>query len=136
MDKLVEALIALETAGSLHHQVELNPAQALEFAAGCEGHGVDNESLVELVQRINNAVPPMEYGPSNPNTGKAHHKFYVGKEYSRVVYVLLVGNYFPDKKEIARAVRQIEQIGRHLHAQEVSTRTEGADSQRIRLWWD
>lgn len=145
LNPIVQALLSLEAAGSLQHQVELAPLFALEFAQHAEPHGVDTATLVGFIETVNGTVPPMKFASGNPNNGSSHHKFSIGKEYKRVVYVNIVTCYFSgagvgDKPEgeAARKVKalidELTSVGELYGAKEITTE-EDELSFSIRFWW-
>lgn len=71
-----------------YYRVKMNPEEALVFfqhsKPRCQCYPA---VLRRFIAAINDAVPLMEYGPENPNTGKQHHSFWVGREGYRVVYL-------------------------------------------------
>ena len=82
---------------SLNYLVKLLPHEAIDFALRSDNKYVGNIALAEMLAAINDAIPPMNYGRTNgkpnPNNGKPHHSFDIGREYSRVVYVAIVKTY-------------------------------------------
>jgi hypothetical protein len=124
----IELLHALDVV-SMHHRVELRPDEREQFF-----EKFDDEALA-LVKAINALVPPMRYGEDNPNTGKPHHTFNVGREYTRVIYVELVAAYFKNDEERRAVAHGIARLATEAGADERDVK-EKPGSTTVRLWWD
>jgi hypothetical protein len=91
-ERFMRAALLLDRLSS-NYEIEMRPDEAVEFLRRCEPENVSNDEWVSLVQEINHLIPPMQYGPDNPNTGQPHHTFRIGRDYSRVIYLRIVKRY-------------------------------------------
>ena len=126
---------------SLRHKIDFTPASARRFAARCEAHGVDNCRLREMVRKIDKFIPPMNFGmcngTPNPNNGRPHHWYTIGKEYSRVLYVNIAKAYLRDSDKLcARIGNFLYQISEDYGADEFGIVEDTPDSFVARFWWD
>jgi hypothetical protein len=137
--KVAAALVLDEHA--LRYQVELTPDEAIDFAANLRDYNEATASrLTALVQRINDLIPPMDFGllngEPNPNNGRPHHTFRMGREYSRVLYVCIVKSYLPRDYDWAELVSTLDFYARHAAADEHGLSQTSPTSITFRVWWD
>lgn len=72
---VIEAALALDRV-CYYWSITLDPESALLFAGQCqEMNAVNRLILTALIQRINAYLPPIDFGPTNPNTGRLHHDY-------------------------------------------------------------
>lgn len=113
---------------SLHHRVQLRPEEALAYFD-------KNSKHHELINCINEAIPRMNFEKSNPNNGRMFHEFWVGREYSRVIYVDVVTAYLGDHNEHNEIYKRLERLAKLAWADEFSVdREDGCWT--YRFWWD
>lgn len=63
------------------YEIEMTPTEAFTFAEVAPPAGVTKlASLRSLIEQINAVVPPANFGPDHPQTGKPHHYFRMGRE--------------------------------------------------------
>jgi hypothetical protein len=124
---LIDILIALDS--HLHWNVTVNPVEAIQF-----GRKVDPK-LADMVGEISNWIPLMDYGPDNPNTGKAHHKFRIGREYSRVIHLELVKAYFPKGYDYSDLIKRLKKIS-EKYLTDVFGVEETDTALTVRFWFD
>lgn len=67
------------------YEIDMAPEEALSFVATAPG---DSDAVYVLIDAINRAVPPANFGPNHPRTGTAHHAFQVGRRHGDRVVVL------------------------------------------------
>jgi len=136
----LKAALMLDRA-STHYQVEYTPGEAWSFVVRAEAYNnFTSDILSELVERINALIPPMQYGTDNPNNGKPHHRFQIGNEGSRVLYVEILKTYLKGRwgdVEYERLATALATLGYGANANEAS-RVDGNSPARFRFrfWWD
>lgn len=92
-EAVMEAALGLDRF-CYYWSITLDPASALLFARQCQELNAANRlALTELIQRINAYLPPIDFGPTNPNKGRLHHDFVMGAENSRFVDLKLHKSY-------------------------------------------
>lgn len=139
-DELIKAAVAVDNL-SIQHRIEFRPAEALQFAGKCDQHGHTTDQLVGLIGKINQTVPPMDFGSCNgkpnPNNGHPFHTFQIGKECSRVVYLEVVTAYLKGytPQQIQALIGKLETIGKRAGCDEVSHEVEEL-AFTIRYWFD
>jgi len=139
---LVDTLLELDRQ-ALRWQVEVEPETAFRFFARAEEYNSMKE-MSTLIFDIDKIIPltqfPETNGWPNPNNGKQNHKYKVGNECSRVLYVEINPFYFKgEKRSLEEIAAQIEAVGQNHGADEVSseiTSGEGWKHLSVRLWWD
>lgn len=123
----------------MHYRVLLCPEDALEFLRGTNYNLATGERLAELITKIGQMVPPMQYGlvngEPNPNNGRTHHEFYVGREYSRVLYLEIVKTYMPKYWNWETFDYDLKQLANLAMANEFSA-NHNEYSVSYRFWWD
>jgi len=142
----IDAALPLDEV-SLHHTIQLPPAQARRFADRAGSHGVESWRLRQLIRAIDKLIPPMGYGKfngqDNPNNGHPHHWYTIGKEYSRVLYVSIAKAYLDSKPPFNRPVfdygrltSQLDLLAREFRADEHNTTENDDAGYTFRFWWD
>ena len=116
---LVDAALALDRK-SLSYRVELTPAQAVEFVRRADTYnGFTQDDLARLICGIGCLIPPMDFGPDN---GQPHHRFLVGNEGSRVIYLEVVKSYLTrqgwDDARFDVLTEALDSLGRVANAAE------------------
>lgn len=117
--------------------VRLIPTEALEFCRVAEEYNnLTSEGVCELIAEIDAIIPAMSFEPNNPNTGKPHHCYRIGKEGSRVIYLKIIKSYLPEDFDYAMLIRELIKIGRLARADENYVE-KNTDSKFVhRFWWD
>ena len=139
----IEAALRLDEDAN-HWTLELRPVEALEFCARCTWR---NEAsplrLVTLIEDIDNLIPPMNYGKcngkDNPNNGKTHHTFTVGRENSRVLYLNVIKAYMPANTNYDNhggLADKLIALGRKAQADEAHITENDSGAFTFRFWWD
>ena len=121
--------------------VELTPEQAVEWAGRCPDYnGFDPAKVQRFIRAVNKLVPPMRFGPDNPNTGKPHHKWVVGREGSMVLYLKVIPTYLPTEFDYDELEGQLKALGEvaeadefHYYRPDLSVRQWDLS---VRFWWD
>lgn len=135
-EQKVDAALALDPL-SLHYKVQFDPDEAVEFASR---EVMRYGPTLELVEGINELIPLKSYpkvnGRPNPNDGQPHHKIWVGREYSRVVYLEIIKAYMPDGFEYSRLGPKLKALGRRMSCDEAECLKSNADRFAYRFWWD
>jgi len=133
------AIVMSLDAEFTQYRVELEPNDALEFLSSTTYNLATGERLAELILELGKMIPPMQYsminGEQNPNNGRTHHKFYVGREYSRVIYLEIVKAYMPKYWDWTTFDRDVKRLANLAMAEEFSAAHE-EHSVSYRLWWD
>lgn len=123
---------------TLHYQIRYSAEDALQVVSSCGGRfgtWVQRSDLVGFVESVNDLIPPMQLWEGNPNNGKPHHTFSIGREYSRVVYVRIVKTYIRSSFDLDTLVNGLQKLGEEAGADEIHvSRQRGVVS--IRFWWD
>ena len=130
--RVVEAGLALD-AHAYYYRVRLDPAEARSFARlepDADG------TLAVLLDAIDQAIPVMDFGPDNLNTGKPAHTYEVGREYSRVVYLDWPRSYAPDGFDWPALESRLREIAEDAGADEHGPEEDGPFGFRYRFWWD
>ena len=122
---LIDTFISLNEI-SMFHRVRFNSQEALEIP-----------QLKEIIEEINSLIPLMNYPiGNNPNHGKPHHTFDIGKEYSTVIYVNVVKAYMPKDFSYDKLRSQIEKIAIKHYADEKDVIENTPSFFQMRIWWD
>ena len=133
-DKFLDAILTLDEL-STDYRVKLDPNNALQFVAKAEEYNnFTKEDLKRLIETVNATIPPMDYGPKNPNTGRPFHWFEIGNEGSRVIYAVFPETYWPNYDKAALNVL-MKQLALLAHADEMDDYSE-TGMYRFRFWWD
>jgi hypothetical protein len=128
---------------STDYLVEFSPGEALEFVRRAEAYNeFTAQDLEKLVEQVNRLIPPMRFpNPENPNNGLPHHRFKIGNEGSRVIYLIIRKFYlkpeFQGRRiDYAELARQLENLGREAHASECHVVVDDEYEFTYRFWWD
>lgn len=136
MNRKLCATLLLDTYSN-HYQVEMRPDEAMEFTAALDDYnGFDPDRAVKLIERINDLIPPMQFGSGNPNNDKPHHTFRVGREYSRVMYLDVVKAYMPINHDYAKLAGKLGRLGNDVNADEAGVVEDTDGCFTFRFWWD
>lgn len=121
----------------LHWQAKVTPAEALEFSARSEQYNAWTPlRAVTLIEVVNNAIPPMQFGPDNPNTGQTHHTYKVGRSYSRELHVRIVKAYMPNDWDYTLLAAKFRSWGKDAKSDEADVTEETDGCFTFRWWWD
>src|SRR3990167_4863663 len=127
---------------SLNYRVEYSPDEALQFSVQVGGYNESPPALAgKLIQSFDLPIPPMQFGMCNgypnPNNGKPHHKYLLGREGSRVMYVQVHKNYLPDSFNYDLLARTLKSLAQAAGADEYyQDDSFSAYSFVYRIWWD
>lgn len=133
---LLDTAFTLDGA-STHYRIEFSPTQALKFIqrADPQSECWSREPLAFL-QAINQTIPAMQFGAGNPNNGKPHHRFFIGREFTRVIYLDMAMAYLENTVEdLPALIEKISQLGFEYHAQESAVYEQSAAGILFRFWW-
>jgi hypothetical protein len=143
-NRTVQAALALDPL-STHWQVELTPEDAHLFVCAAEDYNnFTRADLATLIQRIDHAIPPIQFNPGNPNNGKPHHKYRIGNEGSRVIYLDIHKGYLKGRW----APADYDHLAQYLKALAVAAHADEYDIDQdidftppdglwtFRFWWD
>lgn len=133
----VEAALFIDRL-SQQYQIQFTPAEAREFVAQADDYNkFEKADLVRLVEKINEMIPPMDFGSTNPNTGRPHHRFIIGNECSRVIYVEVYKGYLSWKPtRYLLLAEQLHAASQSAHADEAGLTQDDMNTFRFRFWWD
>lgn len=133
----------------LHWQVTVKSAELFQILKHLDWYNEFNPARVEAgIEEINNLVPPMNFGETspgfpNPNNGKPHHKFCIGREGSMVLYLDLDKFYMPKDFDYTLLENQLASVAKFMKADEYWTTVNTESSGRYslgnftyRFWWD
>ena len=121
---------------SLRYQVEMTPSEALDFTGQLENYNdFYPESVAELLEKINDLIPAMQFAPNNPNNGRPHHTYRVGRESSRVLYLDIVKAYMP-ASDYAAIAHTLTAWGHKAKADEAWVEEDSESMFTFRFWWD
>lgn len=133
---LVAAALALD-AHALFYRVRLDPAEARSFARLRGNLAADDGStLAVLIEAIDQAIPVMNFGPDNPNTGQPSHTYEVGSENSRVLYLDWTRSYATKDFDWPALESRLREIAEDAGADEFGPEEDGIFGFRYRFWWD
>jgi hypothetical protein len=120
-------------------QAEFMPDSALAFVRRAEVYNrITRKGIVGLVKLINDKAPTLQLGSDNCNTGRANHRYKIGNEGSRVIYVHLDAWATDPGFVWKKFVKEIEQYAKkqatcdEFHVKEMH----GGRFITIRIWWD
>ncbi len=134
--ELIQAVLNLDPH-CLNYQVEMQPDDALALTSRIgEYNNATEENLTELVKGINAIIPPMHFGEGNPNNGRAHHTFKIGREYSRVLYLAIVKTYLPKDFNYKELINSLNRLAASKEADEYDVIENDTISFTFRMWWD
>lgn len=124
----------------LHYRVLFGPEDALTFVRQRPEYNLATpERLEELITDIGRMVPPMQYGiingQPNPNNGRTHHEFYIGREYSRVLYLEIVKTYMPKYWNWETFDHDLKQLANLAMTNEFEA-NHNEYNVSYRFWWD
>ena len=124
----------------------VEPVDARRFAARCESHGIHPRELRALIRRIDKVIPPMHFGmlngDTNPNNGKPHHWYTVGKQYSRVLELHIAKAYLDTPYYKAHPFdfftleTQLRTLADTFGADEFDVTENTKHAFTARFWWD
>lgn len=135
--KKVKAALALDEH-ALEYAVTLSPTEALAFVKrASEGNG-SQADFVQLIENISQRIPRMDYGSDNPNTGRFHHAFRIGNEYSRVIYFRLQKCHVKQygEAEFTSLTADLTLYAQAAKADEFDVSNEDEHEYEFRFWWD
>lgn len=136
MSEKVQAVLNLDPC-ALHYRVRLEPDEMRELAGQFADYNqATSEALVALVGKVDKLIPPMNFGGNNPNNGHTHHHYFVGREYSRVVYLEVIKAYLPDSFDYVALGKGLARIGREAGADETDITANDFGEFVYRFWWD
>lgn len=137
MSDIVKATLALDPH-SLTYQVQMTPDEAREYVEGLPPsyNGWTRAGALRLLDAVNGLIPPMQFNEGNPNNGHPHHKFKVGREGSRVLYVWVAKAYLPDDYNYERLDALLADAGRDAQADEITCQDDTEHGYEFRFWWD
>lgn len=70
-------------------EIEMAPEEALSFAAmSSEMDAAIAGRMYRLIEKINRIVPPTDFGPAHPRSGRPHHVYRMGRRRGRRLFVL------------------------------------------------
>ena len=142
----VEAAVVLDEL-ALEYSVEMTPEEARAFFMKALSKGEDPARVLVLIGEVDRLMPRMEMGPNNPNTGRKAHRYVVGREGSRVLYVRYVRAYASLEASAGLSLRvmklnhgvtvQYAGVNRTVPvgASEVHDRSDDGEV-IVRFWWD
>lgn len=146
-----ELLLAVKKVNDafLYYQIEVNSNNVTTILKHLDWYNEFNPARVEMgIGEINKLVPPMNFsetspGFSNPNNGKPHHKFRIGRESSMVLYLDINKFYMPKNFDYTLLENQLASVAKFMKADEFwtteNTEPTGHYSQGVfiyRFWWD
>jgi hypothetical protein len=140
MSTLAQSVINFEKAShSIHHQMQLESTDIVEFARHCEPiNAATNENLERFVIKVNKMVPPIWFDAGNPNNGRPFHTFTVGQEHSRVIYVQVIKAYIKNwnDKDYERLGQMMKLAATSSEADEAYVTENDNGCFTFRAWWD
>jgi hypothetical protein len=137
--KLISAVHNLDRL-SHHHTVTMSPAEARAFALHADSHPQPAEELRAMLKELDAAMPKMDFGMlngrPNPNNGRMAHRYKIGKEYSRVVYLETAKRSYRQKIDWATIGKKLCAIGKKYGVDESDIVEDDEHGFTIRFWWD
>jgi len=117
--------------------VTLEHDQAATFLAAADCYNeFTAEGLGELLAAVDRIIPRLDYGPTNPNTGRRAYRLEVGNENSRVLYVTVPTKCgLPAGTDAIVLAERLQVAAASANADEFWD-TESQDFLRYRIWWD
>ena len=135
MQDIIQAALMLDQH-ALNWQLELSPEDGRTFAQHCLSYNRSTrENVTALVEMVDQAVPPMNFGGDNPNNGKPCHYYRVGNESSRVIYLLIYKGLAPKLDWIALE-KHLGHIAKECCVDEYWVTVNDDTKLIYRFWWD
>ena len=138
MNGKVKAALQLNDQSS-RFRVEMTPDEAAAFFGSTMPYNDCRPgNVVELIERIGEAIPPMQFSPVNPNNGRLSHKFEVGKEHSPVLYIVVMKYYLQrwQAQDWAMLEDDLAGMASLASADEFDTLKNDETVFIYRIWWD
>lgn len=135
---VLEAALGLDRV-CYYWSITLDPESALAFAERCqEMNAATHAVLLHLIQSINDYLPRIDFGLTNPNTGQMHHDFVMGTENSRFVDVKIRKSYLPQwtADDWQALGNFLSLLGQDLYADLSRVIEEDAHNYVFSFWWD
>jgi hypothetical protein len=135
---MIEAALALDRL-CYYWSITLDPESALAFARQSQAMNAANRPvLTALIQQINAYLPPIDFGPTNPNTGQLHHDFVIGAENSRFVDLKIDKSYLPQwtAADWQALGNFLHALGREFDADVARIIEEDEHDYLFSFWWD
>jgi len=128
---IIQSTLSLDNVCS-EYRVKFTPEEAQLFCA------IRDHKLGELLDEIDAIVPVKNYKPGNPNNGHPHHKYLIGREHSRVLYVHVVRAYLPDDEAVQTILSHLARLANEYGADEYGANETMLERNEIeyRIWWD
>jgi hypothetical protein len=133
----IEYVRGLMDIDILDWQVQLRPEAALAYSLLTEDYNdYSSANAARLVEAVNAAIPPMQFGEGNPNNGHSHHHFKVGRESSMVLYLEVSKGYLPKDFDYKALTHRLEAEGALALADEADVVEDEPSGYVFRWWWD
>jgi hypothetical protein len=80
-----------------NYEIEMDPSETVSLIEVAPQAGIPSiRETAWMLEGINKLIPPIDFGPSNPQTGKSHHLYRIGRERGRrVIKLTLFTGVFP-----------------------------------------
>jgi hypothetical protein len=132
----LETALALDATGA-QYQIEFRADEAVQFVSALPSEEQAAAwGLLGFIKYCNKTIPAMDYGVGNPNTGHSHHRFLIGREYSRVVYLQFAKAYFPKGYDFNKLASRLSARAKRAEADEVNIHENTDMGFKMRVWWD
>ena len=113
---LLDAAAALDLV-ALQWRVTVRPDEAADLVGALRDYnGATRRVLARLIIGVDAVIPGSDYGPANPNTGRMHHEYSIGREFSRVLYVEVNKTYLPTGFDCAALAARLDGLAREAGA--------------------
>lgn len=134
--EMIETVRKMDEA-FLRYQVEVTPADARDLAYNLQDYNeATSKCLVALIDDIGALVPTMNFPGDNPNNGFPHHKFVIGRELSRVLYLKIVKACMPKGFEYLTLAKRLSKLAKMASADEFDVVENDSGGFTARFWWD
>lgn len=94
------------------------------------------ERMEFLIADLDRLIPPMKFRDGNPNNGLPHHRYAVGNEGSRVLYLTVRKAYLKPDFDYEALKRNLERVAKAHGADETWPTEDDPYTLVYRIWWD
>ena len=101
------------------YEIEMTPSEAVIFAETAPNVGAATHSaFCDMITRINEAIPPINFGPDHAKTGKPHHTYRIGRERGyRLLKLEIFKGFFERGYDFMALIETIHLLGTAIGAE-------------------
>jgi len=122
---------------SINFQVKFTPEEMPTYLKQEKHYNeYDGAKVREMIQKIDALTPTKYYNPGNPNNGKPHHVYNIGREGSPVIYLEIRKIYMPNNFDYDTYTMDLKRLAYEAEADEAGIITNNDHEFIARFWWD